>query len=111
MSAADSDKYLDLERKTPEEKYENLYPGCSFIASLAMLAKARSINRTAYEMQSGSRRRSISKTIPPFLRTSSVSKTKALRYPSDVEGVGIRGKENIWVEVVVPCQLAMFMCT
>lgn len=35
---------------------------------------------------------------------------KPLKYPSDVEGVGIRGKENTWMEVVIPCQLGIFKC-
>ena len=35
---------------------------------------------------------------------------KFSKYASDVEDVGIRGKENSWMEVVVPCQLGIFMC-
>ena len=32
---------------------------------------------------------------------------KISKYPSDVEGVGIRGKEKIWMEIVIPCQLGI----
>ena len=35
---------------------------------------------------------------------------KPSKYPSDVEGVGIRGKDNTWMEIVVPCQLRIFKC-
>ena len=35
---------------------------------------------------------------------------KSSKYPSDVEGVGIRGKENTWFGIVVPCQLGIVMC-
>ena len=35
---------------------------------------------------------------------------KPSKYPSDLEGVGIRGKENIWIQIVVPCQLGIFKC-
>jgi len=35
---------------------------------------------------------------------------KFSKYLSDVEDVGIRGKENIWVETVVPCHLGIFLC-
>ena len=35
---------------------------------------------------------------------------KPSKYPSDVEGVGIRGKENTWVGIVVPCHLGIVMC-
>ena len=36
---------------------------------------------------------------------------KFSKYPSDVEGVGIRGKENAWVGIVLPCHLGIVMCT
>ena len=35
---------------------------------------------------------------------------KFSKYPSDVEGVGIRGKENTCVGIVVPCHLGIVMC-
>ena len=35
---------------------------------------------------------------------------KPSKYPSDVESVGIRGKENTWMEIVVPCKLGIFKC-
>ena len=35
---------------------------------------------------------------------------KSSKYPSDVEGVGVRGKENTWFGIVVLCQLEIFEC-
>ena len=35
---------------------------------------------------------------------------KSLVLPSDVVGVGTRGKENTWKEVFVVCQIGIFIC-
>ena len=36
---------------------------------------------------------------------------KSSKYLSDVEGVGIRGREITWFGIVVPCHLGIVMCT
>ena len=36
---------------------------------------------------------------------------KSSKYLSDVEGVGIRGREITWFGIVVPCHLGLVMCT